>query len=104
MANAKKCDRCGGYFDISSNNFNRLSLYNSYRTSDNGKMFDLCPTCMANLRTWLDGKDTMLVNPKTTDKKAAETKRKAHLIEINPNISPEYKQKLISELIGGEHA
>lgn len=104
MANAKKCDRCGGYFDMSSSGFNRLLLCNSGRISNNDKVFDLCPTCMNNLRTWLDGKDMIFFEMKSSDEEVSEIKRKAHLIEINPNISPEYKQKLISELIGGKHA
>ena len=56
MANAKKCDRCGEYFDYSSKGFNHLMLDNSYRLGNNIKSFDLCPKCMDVLGSWLKSK------------------------------------------------
>lgn len=56
MANAKKCDRCGGYFDNSSTGFNHIMLDNSNRISTNNKMLDLCPSCMKALMLYLQNK------------------------------------------------
>lgn len=57
MANAKKCDRCGKYFDNSSHGFNCIALNNS-NILDNrkDKKLDLCPSCMKALMLYLQNK------------------------------------------------
>lgn len=50
MAEARKCDRCGKYYD---NNDRLLWLYNSRPSTGNGPL-DLCDDCIAGLKRWLD--------------------------------------------------
>lgn len=50
MAEARKCDRCGKYYD---NNDRLLWLYNSRPSTGNGPL-DLCDDCIADLMKWLD--------------------------------------------------
>lgn len=56
MDNAKKCDRCGGYFDNSSTDFNYIILNNSNWVSNKHKTLDLCPSCMKALTLYLQHK------------------------------------------------
>lgn len=57
MSNAKKCDRCGKFYDFyegleyipNQNLFNCITLY-----GEKSKIFDLCPSCMKSLFDWLD--------------------------------------------------
>jgi len=56
MAIANKCDRCGGYFDRSSNGYNQTMVDNSYAIGNHLKAFDICPTCMKQFMQWMDGK------------------------------------------------
>lgn len=48
MANVKKCDHCGTYYDKSSEGY-------SYVRLDNNDVIDLCPECMNILQSWLRG-------------------------------------------------
>ena len=56
MSRALKCDRCGGYFDRSSNGYNQTMVDNSYAIGNRLKAFDICPTCMKQFMQWMDGK------------------------------------------------
>ena len=57
MASARKCDRCGKYFDNSSHGFNHIVLNNLNSISDRyTKSLDLCPSCMDVLISWLQNK------------------------------------------------
>ena len=52
MANAFQCDRCGGYYDKSTNYYK----YNLSKYSETGKYlsFDLCNSCKDSLEEWMD--------------------------------------------------
>ncbi len=62
MADAKKCDRCGKYYDdydgvafseaVTRNKYDRMHLV---RADDRGvyKKFDLCPDCMSALISFI---------------------------------------------------
>ena len=50
MADAKKCDRCGKYYD---ENDRKLWLYN-YQGMRNNKSFDLCLECATDLERWFN--------------------------------------------------
>ena len=52
MANAFKCDRCGRYYDNSTNYYK----YNLSKYSETGKYlsFDLCNSCKDSLEEWMD--------------------------------------------------
>ena len=57
MASARKCDRCGEYFDNSSHSLNHIVLDNSNSiTNKYVKSLDLCPSCMDVLISWLQNK------------------------------------------------
>ena len=57
MSNAKKCDRCGKYYDrydgvVSSTGLRYTQIQ---LLGDNTVTFDLCEGCMNTFLTWLDG-------------------------------------------------
>ena len=62
MANAKKCDRCGKFFepyvtDLSGYTVNGISAirrFNSATSYDTRITFDLCPECMDGFVKWLN--------------------------------------------------
>jgi hypothetical protein len=59
MALAKKCDRCGKFYESYGNNsFNAIMQtckdQYGYRAKKN-KEWDLCPECKENLEAWLNG-------------------------------------------------
>ncbi len=58
---AKKCDRCGEFYEI-YNNINNprkcngvqlLNILESYDTKIGQRAFELCPKCMEGLMRWL---------------------------------------------------
>lgn len=49
MANAKKCDRCGKYYD---KNDRKMWLYNA--SPDARNALDLCDECVTELKKWFD--------------------------------------------------
>lgn len=57
---AKKCDRCGTYYDeyhklINSNKVNSIRLINRGVGVDSTfKIYDLCPKCMDKFLAWFD--------------------------------------------------
>lgn len=66
MPNAKKCDRCGIYFEEKSNLhgfklseyvkvFGTSVIYGDYRDTKEVK-YDLCHDCMKELNKWFRGK------------------------------------------------
>lgn len=63
MAKAKKCDRCGTYFDDNkeypaSGNGYRSVLDGAAFTMKNGGLstcYDLCDDCITKLKEWLKG-------------------------------------------------
>lgn len=57
MADAKKCDRCGAFYDRCARPDSDflLSKYCSNR-KDASKIVDLCPTCSELLDLWMEGR------------------------------------------------
>lgn len=63
MANAKKCDRCGKYYDKNETyptdtNYGKSRIDGMAFTSTNGeccKAHDLCDECIGLLKEWLKG-------------------------------------------------
>lgn len=63
MADAKKCDRCGNYYDKNEKHetFGRVSgsKLSGIRTVDRSghmdKDFDLCDTCIGSFKKFMDG-------------------------------------------------
>ena len=53
MANAKKCDRCGSYFDP-PNGYTKRYFIGLYRPMYSDMMFDLCPVCRDLLDEWFN--------------------------------------------------
>ena len=51
MADAKKCDRCGAYYEF-KNDFIRICDEKGYSMGS----YDLCPSCMNELKKFLRGK------------------------------------------------
>lgn len=49
MANAKKCDRCGKYYD---KNDRKMWLYTANPDARNA--LDLCDECVTELKKWFD--------------------------------------------------
>lgn len=64
MASAKKCDRCGKYYDdnqahTTGTNFGQSRIDGMAFTTTNGaycKENDLCDECIGLLKEWLKGK------------------------------------------------
>lgn len=55
MASAKKCDRCGAFYqkdDFSKNDKRRLDLSRFNGFTWDG--IDLCPECLHSLKEWLE--------------------------------------------------
>lgn len=77
MSDAKRCDRCKGYYDLGATvqkngmNFSSISLYdNNYnqlkiKKSDQGGdhyvdyFFDLCPECALKLLKWMHNEEDL---------------------------------------------
>lgn len=67
MADAKKCDRCGGFYTEVEPNALDLVAAALRQLPDVGKLqakqavvekfLDLCPSCSASLARWLKGKE-----------------------------------------------
>lgn len=67
MANAKKCDRCGKYYqEFEPNAFDSLANVIRSRVTPDGvrkqiyaieKLLDLCPSCLRSLRKWVGTKE-----------------------------------------------
>lgn len=55
MANVKKCDHCGTYYDKSSEGYSYVRLDNRYWNEHQYNVIDLCPECMDILESWLRG-------------------------------------------------
>ncbi len=63
MADAKKCDRCGKYYDdydgvafseaITANRYDRMNLVRADDYYSKCKRFDLCPDCMSALISFI---------------------------------------------------
>ena len=50
--NARKCDRCGRYYDKQDCD-HYIEVHNLEWRGGRGKDFDLCPDCMRKLVSWL---------------------------------------------------
>lgn len=73
MSDAKRCDRCKGYYDLGSTvqkngmNFSSISLYdNNYNQlkikksdQDGDYYFDLCPECALKLLKWMHNEEDL---------------------------------------------
>lgn len=53
--NAKKCDRCGSYYD--KNNNPTFALRKNQSLNDFPKIIDLCKKCTDELEEWLLAKE-----------------------------------------------
>lgn len=49
MANAKKCDRCGKYYDVKNR-----AVYLYIGSPNRNDPLDLCDECASDLKKWLD--------------------------------------------------
>ena len=67
MAIAKKCDRCGEYFDRDSRGYNQVSIDNSFTLGNCLKSFDVCPTCMERFMQWMNDKAVIVPVAKGED-------------------------------------
>ena len=60
--NAKKCDKCGGFYLPTAKEHDTIiimkSIYSGPYTDK--KQYDLCPDCMDDLKKWLNHKAIML--------------------------------------------
>lgn len=58
MANAKKCDRCGSYYEHYDNIAGGAETI-QFRRRNNFLIasVDMCPTCMGKLWTWMGGEE-----------------------------------------------
>ena len=73
MSDAKRCDRCKGYYDLGATvqkngmNFSSISLYdNNYNqlkikkcNQECGHFFDLCPACALKLLKWMHNEEDL---------------------------------------------
>lgn len=48
--NAKKCDRCGKFYEIDERDYTHIIVAKRYR--DDGNCYDVCPDCMKEFKTW----------------------------------------------------
>lgn len=68
MADARKCDSCGIYYEISPNRESTGIVY--YRDNIDGSrspnpvVVDLCPNCMKSLQSFIKSSCTLMPNPK----------------------------------------
>ena len=59
MSDAKKCDRCGRFYDIYGNVDNAVSFrFVSRWDTTLQPIYDLCPDCMEELKNWLANRQT----------------------------------------------
>lgn len=61
MANAKKCDICGKFYDIynttkdcKNHNSFRFANVNEYDVCWNQRLYDCCPTCMEQIKSYIE--------------------------------------------------
>lgn len=67
MANAKKCDRCGNYYDENKTKPRELTggyvmaklktLTHASATSYTDEVFDLCDECLGKFYSFMDGRE-----------------------------------------------
>lgn len=57
MANAKKCDRCGAFYDEIINPNLRIEEHNYPFVN----YIDLCPQCVEELKQWLNSKNLLKI-------------------------------------------
>lgn len=71
MSEARKCDRCHGYFELSAEDqknrdypyymkgaYVKIMLFDRYgEREDSTRWFDLCPNCIEMLDKWLENPD-----------------------------------------------
>lgn len=72
MAYAKKCDRCGTYFDWEPEGYNQIMIENSYATRSKLKKFDICPTCMERFTQWMNDKGVIVPVMKEEEEESHE--------------------------------
>lgn len=68
MASAKKCDRCGEYYEPynAKNDKEKINGFITANIDDERKyysqdIFDLCPICCEHFKKWLENKDADVV-------------------------------------------
>lgn len=63
--NAKKCDRCGNFFEPERNDFTRIAvLTDGYSYHDRQVTHDVCPACMKEYKTWFAAPETSVEHGK----------------------------------------
>lgn len=58
--NAKKCDRCGSYYEPTNEGNNALKIFNIFSLVGMKITRDICPDCMDDLQKWLKQEATIL--------------------------------------------
>jgi hypothetical protein len=59
MANAKRCDRCGAFYQFDCEDdvaFNKIRVFvekNFVEVHNSAAVYDICPKCSADFVTWL---------------------------------------------------
>lgn len=61
MSNAKKCDRCGAFYEP----YYQSIIIKSNEV--NAKTIDLCPVCQDSIESWLDLKPKEAADGKSTE-------------------------------------
>lgn len=54
MADAKKCDRCGGYYDVAIKDDEIIRIRTLNRMGNSIKGYDVCPKCVKSFTNWIE--------------------------------------------------
>lgn len=68
MANAKKCDRCGKYYDVyngTDTGMNETNGVASVKGNKHVKLYDLCPECNTEFKKWIEEEEEVSIYPIT---------------------------------------
>jgi hypothetical protein len=91
MSEARKCDRCNGYFELSAEDqknrnypydmkgtYVKIMLFGRYGEVENSvRWFDLCPNCVERLDKWLENPD--IDDTDCTDRSNGATEKELEL-------------------------
>jgi len=91
MSEARKCDRCRGYFELSAEDqknrdypydmkgtYVKIMLFGRYGEVENSvRWYDLCPNCIESLDKWLENPD--IEKPDCTDRSNGATEKELEL-------------------------
>ena len=67
MSEAKKCDRCGNFYDIyeTDNHTAGFRFLDKWHNRSSQTIYDLCPDCMEELTKWLANPAVKILYPYT---------------------------------------